>query len=62
MVGRPTHWPESGRQSLPKFWEWSVGPPKGLGVVGRPSRRPTVVGRSFQRYGNDWEALPKFRE
>ena len=29
----------SGRKAHPKVREWSGGPPKGPGVVGRPFRR-----------------------
>ena len=48
-----------GREALLKDREWSVGRPKGPGVVGKQSRWSGVVGRPSQRTGSGQEALPK---
>ena len=52
MVGIPSWNSVSGRQALPKVWEWSGGSPGGLGVVGRP----------FQRTRNGRTTLSEIRE
>ena len=39
MIGRPFRRSKSGREVLPEVRECLKGPPKGLVVVGRPSRR-----------------------
>ena len=38
----------NGRETLPEVREWLVGPPKGQGVVGSPSR---MVGKPLRRVG-----------
>ena len=45
---RPCQRSGSGLEALSKVREWSVSPPKGLKVVGRP----------YRRAGSVWEALP----
>ena len=47
------------RDALPEVREWSGGPPSGLGVLGRPTRR---VWRFSRRSGSDLEVLPEVRE
>ena len=47
------------QEALPKVREWSGGPPKGPGVVGRSSRW-SGCGREALSEGPD--ALPKVRE
>ena len=42
----------SGREALPDVWEWSGGPPRCSGVVGRPS----------QMSGSGRESLPKVQK
>ena len=42
----------SGRETLPDVREWSIGPHKWLGVVGRPSR---MLGNGRHARGDVWE-------
>ena len=59
MVGKPSCTSSSGRVSLPKGQEWLEVPPKGSGVVGRPSM---MVGRPYRRARSGREALTEGRE
>ena len=42
----------SGRETLPDVREWSAGPPRYAGVVGRPSRMSGVVGTPARMSGS----------
>ena len=62
----------NGREALPEVREWSGGLPKGLEVVGRPSRRSgsgrealqevQQVERHTRTSESGQEALPEVRE
>ena len=68
----------SGLVALPDVWEWSRGPAKCPGVVGKPSwmsGRPSLMSKvgspsrmsesgreAHQKSGNGWEAVPEVRE
>ena len=47
------------RESHTRVWEGSGGPPGGLGVVGRPSRR---FGMGWEAHAEVWETHPDVRE
>ena len=52
----------SGRETLPDVWEWSGDQPRGLGMVGTPSRMSLRVGRPSQMSRSFREALPDVQE
>ena len=49
----------NGREAFPDVREWSKGPPKCPGVVGRPYR---MFGRSSRIFVSDREAHPDVRD
>ena len=59
VVGRPSRRCGIGQEAHPEVREWSGGPPGGLRVVGRPSRRSRSGGRPSRKSGSGWEALPE---
>ena len=62
MVGRPSQRSGSSREALSEGWEWSGGPPKGLGDPPGGSRGPPggqgMVERPSRRAESGWEAIP----
>ena len=56
----------SGREALPNVWEWSGGPPRCPGVVGKPSRmsrKPSRMSEGVQKARLDVrEALSNVRK
>ena len=55
-------WSGSSRELFPQFQEWLEGPPKGLGVIGRPLRRSGSSREASQRSGIGRQALSEVRE
>ena len=62
MVGCPFWSVKSGRQPLPECREWSVGPPKVLGVVSSHPEVLGVVGRPCRSVGSGRQALLECRK
>ena len=59
MVGRPTQWCGSGRETLPKVRKWLEDSSGGPQVVGDPPRSVEVVRRPCQRFGSGRQTLPE---